>query len=443
MITNLAAFFNRVLQRWLPNAFIFAIILTLVVFAAGMLFERQPPAAMVEFWGEGLWQLLSFSMQVVLILITGHVFAHSGPIQRGLHALGGLPRNPGQAIVLMTVFSALAFWLNWGFGLISSALVAREIARRVAGVHYPLLVASAYSGFVVWHAGLSGTIPLQLAAPGDDALGALTGGNAIPVAQTVFDPVNLVICGALLVTLPVLNYLMMPPEEETSSVPAELIREEPPPAPVDIDTLPPAQRLEHNPLFSLALGGLGLWYLGLHFAGGGGLGLNTVNLILLTAGILLHKTPANYLRAFHEAVRNASGIMLQYPLYAGIMGMMVSSGLAVSVSDWFVSNATADTFPVFTFLSAGLVNFFVPSGGGQWAVQAPIVIPAAESLGVPLERAAMAVAFGDAWTNLIQPLWTLPLLAIAGLSIKDIMGYCTLALLWTGLVMMVGMLLLY
>jgi short-chain fatty acids transporter len=173
------------------------------------------------------------------------------------------------------------------------------------------------------------------------------------------------------------------------------------------------------------------------------IGLNTINLIFLVAGLLLHKSSATYLAALSEAVKGLSGIVLQFPLYAGIMGMMVGSGIAVSMSEWFVSVSNADTFTILTFLSAGLVNVFVPSGGGQWAVQAPIVIPAALSLGVPLNQAAMAVAFGDAWTNMVQPLWALPLLGIAGLKIQDIMGYCTVALIWSGIVFILGMILLF
>ena len=178
---------------------------------------------------------------------------------------------------------------------------------------------------------------------------------------------------------------------------------------------------------------MGLAYL-IHFFGfgNGSLGLDSVNFIFLFAGVLLHRTPAAYLRALNQAIRGAGGIVLQFPLYAGIMGMMVNSGLAASISQWFVDISTAQTFPLFAFLSAGIVNIFVPSGGGQWAVQGPIVMPAAEALGVAPARAAMAIAFGDAWTNMIQPFWALPLLAIAGLGIRDIMGYCIVALLWSG-----------
>ncbi len=442
MLHPVADLFTRAVQRWLPNAFQIAIILTLVVFVAGVLFESQSPAAMVDHWGDGLWQLLAFSMQMVLVLVTGHVFASAPLIKRGLHAAAGLPRGPGQAIVVMTLVAVGVFWINWGFGLVASALVARELARRVEGVHYPLLVASAYSGMVVWHAGLSGSIPLKIASPDGDSLSQLIGNQAIPVSQTLFDPANLLICGVLLVTLPIVNRLMMPGPDKVPPLPPALREPEPRPRILSRESLTPAQRLEHSRILSLALGLLGLWYLSGRLASGI-LDLNTAILVFLSLGIILHGSPVNYLAALENAVRGISGILLQYPLYAGIMGMMVGSGLAVSLSDWFVDNATPGSFPILTFLSAGIVNFFVPSGGGQWAVQAPIVVPAAEGLGVPLERAAMAVAFGDAWTNMIQPFWALPLLAIAGLGIRDIMGYCAVVLLWSGAVIMVGMAVLY
>ena len=441
MIQSMAGFFTGIMQRWLPNAFLFAITLTLVVLLCGVLFEHSTPAQMIDYWGGGVWNLLTFSMQMVLILVTGHVVAQSPAVKAGLGVIAGLAKTPVQAVILMTVVAMCCCWINWGFGLISSALVAREMARRVEGVHYPLLVASAYSGMLVWHAGLSGSIPLKLATPEDDALGELMRGVAIPLSDTIFSLPIMVIALALILTVPIINCLMIPPSSETHKAPKfsdEVSAEDLP-----LSEMTPAERLENSAWPSLLLGGMGLWYLVMHFARGGSLGLNTMILVFLSSGLILNKTTARYLHALSEAIKGVGGIIVQYPLYAGIMGMMVGSGLAASVSEWFVAISTPTTFPLFTFLSAGVVNFFVPSGGGQWAVQAPIVIPAAEALGVPLNKAAMAVAFGDAWTNMIQPLWALPLLGIAGLSIKDIMGYCTVTLLWSGAIICAGMLLLF
>ncbi|TNE76634.1 MAG: short-chain fatty acid transporter [Gammaproteobacteria bacterium] len=430
MIRALSNFFTTIMQRWLPDAFIFAIILTFIVFLAGVLGESKSPSEMVNFWGGGVWNLLVFSMQVTVSLVTGSVLAQTTAVKRVLRALASLAKNPSQAILLMTVISLLCGWISWAFGLIASALMAREIARHVKGVHYPLLVASAYSGMVIWHAGLSGSIPLKIAVSDGDVLSTLMNGTTIPLNETIFSWQVLVICALVLLTLPVIFRLMMPTPEDTQEVdPKQLGEVEE--VPIRVNT--PSDRIEHSRLPTLLLGLLGGYYLVEFFLAGGSVGLNTLNLIFLVCGLLLHRSTTSYLFAVNEAVKGLSGIVLQFPLYAGIMGMMAQSGLAASVSAWFIDISTADTFNLFTFLSAGVVNFFVPSGGGQWAVQAPIVIPAAQSLGIPLNQAAMAVAFGDAWTNMVQPFWALPLLGIARLGIRDIMGYCTVALLWTGL----------
>ncbi|TQV88400.1 short-chain fatty acid transporter [Aliikangiella coralliicola] len=427
-IKSSADFFSRIMQRWLPDAFLFAVILSAIVFICGLLFQDQTPVQMADHWGNGFWKLLSFSMQMVLILVLGHVLAMSRPVQTLLSKLASLAKTPTQAVVLVTGVSIIAAWINWGFGLVVGALVAREVATNVRHIHFPLLIASAYSGFLVWHGGLSGSIPLKLASTNQDSLNALLNGQVIEVSQTILAMENLIIVFALLISLPLLNVLMMPKEnliEFTGTETAEKT--------VDHTQLSPAEKLEHNPVISLLLAAMCGLYLVNYFVQGNGLNLNIINLSLLTLGVLLHGNPHNFLRAIKTAINGATGIILQFPIYAGLMGMMVQSGLADSVSNWFVEISTQDSFPVFTFISAGVVNFFVPSGGGQWAVQAPIVIPAAQSLSVPINNAAMAVAWGDAWTNMIQPFWALPLLGIAGLNIRQIMGFCTVVFIWSGI----------
>jgi short-chain fatty acids transporter len=440
MIRSLSNFFTGIMQRWLPDAFIIAIVLTFVVLIGGVLGQGHTPAKMVDFWGDGVWNLLVFSMQVTITLVTGSVLAQTAVVKKGLRKLASLAKTPSQAIILMTAIALICCWISWGFGLITSALMAREIAKQVKGVHYPLLVASAYSGMLIWHSGLSGSIPLKIAVSDGDVLGTLMNGVTIPLSETIFSWEVITICLVLLVTLPIINRLMMPEPHDTIEIHPDQSGEV---EEIPIQTNTPASWIENHRLPTLLLGLLGGYYLLSYFIDGGKIGLNTVNFIFLVLGLLLHRSPASYLSALNEAVKGVSGIVLQFPLYAGIMGMMVKSGLAVSMSEWFISISTADTFTLFTFLSAGIVNFFVPSGGGQWAVQAPIVIPAAQSLGIPLNQAAMAVAFGDAWTNMVQPLWALPLLGIARLGIKDIMGYCTVALLWSGLVYTLGMVFLF
>ncbi|MGX5172531.1 short-chain fatty acid transporter [Aliikangiella sp. IMCC44653] len=428
MIKTSADFFTKIMQRWLPDAFLFSIILSLVIFALGMLTQAKSPLEMATYWGEGFWKLLSFSMQMVLILVLGHALAMSKPIQAALAKLAQLANTPNQAIILVTLIAIIAAWINWGFGLVVGALVAREVASRLPQVHYPLLIAAAYSGFLVWHGGLSGSIPLKLASTNQDALNELLQGQTIAVTETLFAYQNWIILASLLIALPIINLLMHPKNGiRPLSLELEPAQQQPTQQP-----LTPAEKLERSPVISLLLVAVCALYLLNYFYLGHSINLNIINFCLFTFGIALHFNPINYLNAIKQAISGASGIIIQFPIYAGLMGMMVSSGLADSVSQWFVEISNRETFSVFTFISAGIVNFFVPSGGGQWAVQAPIVIPAAQTLQVPISHAAMAVAWGDAWTNMIQPFWALPLLGIAGLSIREIMGYCTVIFIISG-----------
>lgn len=439
MIKAGAEFFSRLVQRWLPDAFVIAIILSAMVFLSGLIFQGQTVTAMADHWGNGVWKLLGFSMQMVLILVLGTVLAMSKPIKAILTGVATLAKSPAQGIVLVTLASMLALWINWGFGLVVGALLARQVAFTVKDSHFPLLLAAAYSGLLVWHAGLSGSIPLKIASPGNDTLGQLLNGQLVPLSETIFAWQNLAIVLALAISLPLLNMLMMPAKESRLAM---THNEEPEPV-IDMASLSPAEKLEHWPIINFLLVAIGAIYLWGYFAAGNGISLNIINLCLLIAGLALHKSPANFLNAMAKGIGTSTGIVLQFPLYAGIMGMMVGSGLASAMSQWFVQISTADSFAMVTFFSAGVVNFLVPSGGGQWAVQAPIVVPAAAQLGVPINQAAMAVAWGDAWTNMIQPFWALPLLALTGLKLRQIMGYCIVILIWSGLLISSMIYLLY
>ncbi|MCM3123714.1 short-chain fatty acid transporter [Mesobacillus sp. AQ2] len=434
----LVSFFNRLMQRYLPDPFLFVIILTFVVFGLGLIFTDSGPYQMAQHWGGGFWSLLTFSMQMVLVLVTGHVLASSNIFKKGLGALASLAKSPGQAIVIVTVVSMIASLINWGFGLVIGALFAKELAKKIQNVDYRLLIASAYGGFIVWHGGISGSIPLTIATEGhfsQDLIGI------IPTDQTIFAGFNLLIILILLIVLPVVNRMMMPSKDQTVMVDPVLLEADVQAAAIEQGAMTPAEKLENSRIISLLIGIMGLVFLFYYFATNGfKLNLDIVNFLFLFLGILFHGTPKRFLDAVVNAVKGASGIIIQFPFYAGIMGMMTASGLAAVMSEGFVSISNEFTFPFFTFLSAGLVNFFVPSGGGQWAVQAPVMLDAAQTLGVSIPKTAMAVAWGDAWTNLIQPFWALPALAIAGLKAKDIMGYCVLMLVVSGVVISAGML---
>lgn len=435
---GLVSFFNRIMQRYLPDPFIFVIILTFVVFGLGLIFTDSGPYQMVQHWGNGFWGLLSFTMQMVLVLLTGHVLASSYIFKKGLGALASYAKSPGQAIVIVTIVSMIASLINWGFGLVIGALFAKELAKRVENVDYRLLIASAYSGFLVWHGGISGSVPLTIATPGhftEDLIGI------VPTSETIFSTFNLVIVLGLLVTIPIINRLSMPSKEQTITVDPALLQDDIQAATIEKAALTPADKLENSKWISLLIGLLGIVFLFYYFANNGfKLNLDIVNFLFLFLGILFHGTPKQFLDAVLNAVKGTSGIIIQFPFYAGLMGMMTTSGLAAVISDAFIAISNDFTFPMLAFLSAGIVNFFVPSGGGQWAVQGPIMLEAATQIGASLPKTAMAVAWGDAWTNMIQPFWALPALAIAGLKAKDIMGYLVMVLLVSGVVISLGFL---
>ena len=444
------------MQKFLPDAFLFAVVLTVIVFVFGMIATGQGPLAMLNHWGKGVWGLLAFSMQMVLVLVTGHVLALAPPFKKLLVKLAGIPKTPFQGIAFVTIVSFVASILNWGFGLVIGAIYAKEIAKKLRGIDYRLLIASAYAGFVWWHAGFSGSIPLSISTqPAAGAAIANTGGTmtqAAAITQTLFSPTNLFIILATLIVLPILTTMMHPKnEEDVVSIDPSLLAEEETPklTKEQIAAMSPAEKLENLPIINLALGIMGVIYIVLYFSGlaSFNLDLNIVNFIFLIAGVLLHWTPRSLLNAVGEAAKGAGGIVLQFPLYAGIQAMMVGANAATGVSlasvisSFFVSISTVKTFPFFTFLSAGIVNFFVPSGGGQWAVQGPVMLPAAQELGIELPKVAMAIAYGDSWTNMIQPFWALPALGIAKLGARDIMGYTLIVLVVTGIIAGAGLLL--
>lgn len=427
---RLTGFFDHLMRRYLPDPFVLAALLTLVTFLLGVITAGQSPVQMVQFWGDSFWKLIPFTMQMVLILVTGYVLAVAPAVHRLLKWLAGVPGSPGQGIILVTLVAFIACWINWGFGLIVGALFARHVARAQPGIDYRLLIASAYSGFLIWHGGLSGSVPLTIATENHFMAEVM---GVVHSSETIFAPYNLIILGLLLVVMPLLNRLMMRGLDQTVTVDPALLEEPSVTEPSVVDS--PARQLEHSRFLAALLGAMGLGYIWLYFSQNGpNLTLDIVNFLFLFFGLLLHGHAGRFLNAVSQSVKGAGGIIIQFPLYAGIMGMMMSSGLGASITQWFVSIANTQTFPVLTFLSAGLLNLFIPSGGGQWAVQAPIMIPAAIELGVEPAKAAMAIAWGDAWTNMIQPFWALPALAVAGLQARDIMGFCIMHLLVSGLV---------
>lgn len=423
-ITNFSV---RVVQRYLPSAFVLAVMLTAIVFLLGMGVSGETPMQMASYWGDGFSNLFTFGMQMVLVLLTGYVLALSPAVQTVLTGLTNQAHSPKQAIVLTVVVSFVCYYLNWGFGMVVGAILAREMGRKVKGVHFPLIVAAAYGGELV--RGPSTSIPLVIATPGhfmEEAIGI------VPVSQTLYSSWNVALTLVLLLLLVAFFLKQKQPENiiELQAADEEEVNNV---QQGDKESQTPSDKIENSRWPTLFLGLLAAGYLiGQIFENGFSINLNTVILIFFALGLVLHRSPATYLKAVEKAVSAARGIIIQFPLYAGIAGMMTHSGLVTLFSEAIISIATPTTFPLLTFLSAGVVNFFIPSGGGQWAIQGPIMMEAAYALGADPAQTIMAFTWGDGWTNQIQPFWALPLLGVAGLSARDIMGYLLIWLVISG-----------
>ncbi|CAO3426655.1 TIGR00366 family protein [Azospirillum doebereinerae] len=436
-ITPISRGLTWLVSRYLPDPLVFAILLTVLTFALAWWLTPSGPTDLVQMWGGGFWNLLAFSMQMALVLVTGHALASSEPIRKVLGRVASIAKTPAQGVMLVCFAAAVTNIVNWGFGLVVGAMFAREVARRVPKSDYRLLIASAYIGFMTWHGGFSGSVPLVAATKGNPMEKTV---GLIPINDTLFTGYNIGITLALIVVLPLICWMMHPKASDVVAVDPALLKPEESTRRVLGPDASPAERLEESRILGFVVGAFGLVYLFMYFrAKGFDLNINTVNLIMLIAGVILHGTPMAYARAVANAARGTAGIMVQFPFYAGIQIMMEHSGLGGLITNWFVDIATKETFPVLAFLSSGLINFAVPSGGGHWVVQGPFVMPAAQQLGVDLGKAAMAIAYGEEWMNMAQPFWALPALAIAGLGVRDIMGYCATALILTLPIFLIGL----
>ena len=392
----------------------------------------------------GLWSLLGFGMQMCVMLVLGSALADAPPVRRGLSWLARVSGGPRRLVGMTALLSCTLALLNWPFGLICGAVFARgggqEAARRGWRVHYPLLCAAGYAGMMVWHGGLSGTAPLKATTLGDlrEVLGPALAGQIgpIPLTDTLFGGLNLWVTGGLWLLAPLL-FMAMTPRDGTdrAAEPAPLAEPVGGGAHDDLSSGTSwLDRLERARLvtWALALPLAAALALYVRAEGLATLDLNTVNLGLWLLALVLHGRPDRFLRACDAGVRACTGIILLFPLYGGIMGMLNGSGLAAALAGRF-AEAGAGAFTLVTFLSAGLLNLAIPSGGGQWAVQGPVVMAAAQAQGVAPAEALMAIAYGDQWTNMLQPFWAAPLLAITGVRARDITGYCALWMLAGGL----------
>ncbi len=442
MVKRLTRGCTAVVQKLLPDAFIFSMLLTAIVFVLAIPLTHQSPFAMIIHWGKGFWNLLGFSMQMVLVVVLGSVVANSPLVMKFIKMLARIPKNPRQAVILVTFASGIAVMIQWGFGLVFAAVIAKEVAKVVRNVDFPLLIASGYSTFML--SILTSSMVLKAASNPDELLMQTSNivQDVIPISQTAYHPCTLLAVGLMFFTLPFLNARMHPSQKETIAINAELLTDEPVKAEPKIKNMTPAERMENSRLINIlafvAGGTYVVWFFAIQKQS---LNIDMMNFLLFMFGMLLHGTPIGFVKAIGKSIRSGAGIMVQFPFYAGIMGMMTGVNaagvsLAAVISQGFVSISNTHTLPLFTFLSAAVVNMFVPSAGGQWAVQAPVMFPAAQKLGTDYAITTIAMTWGDTWTNMIQPFWALPALGIANLGVRDIMGYCVVVLLWTGIIIL-------
>ena len=427
---------TRWTERWIPDALVIVIVLSLVTYIFALIWGFKPEVSIgsrayesIQAWGKGFWELLAFAMQMCLIMMTGYILACSPPVRRLLDGLSGWsnPEKPWQAILVMSLFSMIMAWLNWGLSLIASAMLALFIVRKNPKVDYRLLVAAAYLGLgCTWHAGLSGSATLLVATPDNFLIKGKLLDATIPVANTIFHPFNLILTVIIMVAITILMALMHPRPEKTYVVKPELMDQlklyEAPPTPSKWES--PSDWMNWWPGFNLIVSIGGLIWLIWHFSTKGlDLNLNVVNFAMLMLGILFHWRPWSFLKATEDAGKAVWGIVIQFPFYAGILGLFKFTLLSTVFTQAFVAISTPQTFPLFVYWYGGLLNYLIPSGGGEWAVVAPYIIPAAKQLGVGMGTTVVTFAWADMMTDMIQPFWAIAMLAVAKLHFRDIMGY--------------------
>lgn len=431
VLDRTAGFFTNLMDKYLPDPLVIAIMLTGLTMVLAILAQGSSPLEVVEYWGGGFWDLLAFTMQMTVVLLAGYILAKTPLVDRLLDALTIRITSPRTAIIVATLVGGIGSWLNWGFGLVMGGIIAQKLAMNVKGLHYPLAIAAGYSGFAVYGIGLSGSVPLLIATEGHFLQEQV---GIIPLADTIFSPYLLLTNLAVLLFLPLFNMALHPKDpakikemDRTSHAVDAPIKE------LDQRTTL-AAKLNNSPIIGIGIGLIALVYAFNYFFQGGTLDLDAVNFMFLFLGIILFARPSAFLAAVNDGVKIVSGIIIQYPFYAGIMGILVGSGLVVSFADWFGTFSTAETLPFWSFISGGIINLLAPSGGGQWAVQGPVMMEAAQAMGANNAATAVAVQIGDQWTNMVQPFWILPVLAISGLKLRDVMGYMVLILVFLGVI---------
>ncbi|MDP8249096.1 MAG: TIGR00366 family protein [Candidatus Tritonobacter lacicola] len=420
---------NRWTDRWIPDALVIVFILSAIAFGMAIIWGGVTPYGAVQAWGKGFWRLLEFAMQMCLIIMTGYILAVSPPMKVLLDKLSSItnPDKPWQAILTMALFSMIVAWFNWGLSLIGSAMFALFLIKRNPKTDYRLLIASAYLGLgCTWHSGLSGSATLIVATPDNFLIKDGILADVIPTSTTIFSPFNLVLTVIMVAIVALVMAAMHPRPEKTYRIKPELLDRlklyEPPRKPDG--PCSPSSWMNWWPGFNIMVAAAGAtWLFWYFFSRGGGLTLNVVNFIFLMLGVIFHWRPRSFLKASEEAGKTVWAIIIQFPFYAGIFGLFKYTALSSVFVKAFVAVSTPGTYLLFVYWYAGLLNYLVPSGGSEWAITAPYLLPAAGQLGIESWKTVIAYAWGDMMTDMIQPFWAIAMLAVAKLEFREIMGW--------------------
>lgn len=437
-IPSVALKFSDWAERFIPDAFVFALLATVIVVVAGRLVAGATGGEIVAAWGGGFWSLLTFTMQMALVIVTGYVLATARPVYRAIEALATLPKTARGATTMVAVFAMVTSWLNWGFSLVFSAMLARATARRRPEADYRALAASTFLGLgSVWAQGLSGSAALQMATPGTTispevraivAHDGLVPSGLIPLRYTIFLWQSFVAVVVEIAIVALVVWLYTPPLDKARTAAQLGVDLSPPHEDRDrAESLRPAERFEHSPVLTIAVVGLATAYLVTLFTAAprklDAVNLNTINLAFLMLGALLHWTPARLMRAVKDATPAVWGVVLQFPFYGGIEGIISKTKLNEQIAHAFVAVSTPRTFPPLIAIYSAVLGVFVPSGGSKWVIEAPYVMKAAHELKVHLGWTVSCYDLGEAVANLVQPFWMLPTLALLGLRARDVMGF--------------------
>ena len=432
MMQRMGASLANWAEKWFPDAYVFAAIAVLVVVVAALAMGRTPAQVSVDF-GKSFWNLIPFTMQMAFVVIGGYIVAVSPPVRKVIMWLAQFPKTPKVAVAYVAFVAMMASLLSWGFSLIFAGILMREVSKRVPGVDYRAMGAAGYLGLgSIWALGLSSSAALLMATKGSIPPALLKISGVIPLADTLFTWQNLVLIIVLLVLSVWICYASTPTADKAKTVEMAGItyKEEN----EDIGTpQTPGEKLEFSPVLTLVIVALGAVYLYDVFSTKGGLAaldLNTYNFMFLIAGMLLHWTPRSFLRAAAKSVPMTGGVLLQFPLYAGIFGVLMGSGLNEVLAKFFVSISTQETLPLVGGIYSAILGLFLPSGGGKWVVEAPYLLQAANELKVNLAWMVQVYNAAEALPNFINPFWMLPLMGLTGVKARDLAGYSTLQLIF-------------